>query len=140
MVGPDPALLVSDDNRSLMMDKPWPDEGVCYEEPFETASDIQRWQEALDKALANRTLQLIPGRHPDLYTLSGECPRCMHATAQPVEFNIHAGGLRRGDVATFNFSCKCREGHPPGSDQRGCGWGGPIAVTVNRPEADHANK
>jgi len=122
-----------------MTDVPWPHPDVLYEVPFETDATTERWQKALDAAITSGSMRMEPSpHHPDLFTLAGACPRCGHATRQPVEFSILADGLRPpDDVARLNFRCVCREGHEPGPPHNGCGWGGPVAVTVRRPEDRH---
>lgn len=118
-----------------MADVPWPDAEVPYEVPFETDATTERWQQALDAALASGSLRMEPSlHHPDLYTLTGACPRCGHATSQQVEFAIPTGALRGPEeVARFNYTCVCRGSHVGGPPRDGCGWGGPIAVTAQRP-------
>jgi len=127
------------------MDEDWPDASLKYDRPDDDERNRLRWQQALNAALASGALELQPTEDSNTYDLTGRCPRCGHETHQEVWFDFVQGWRtvegrinlwpwKKREKATFNFDCLCDNTHENRpSDVKGCGWGGPLSVTVSRP-------
>jgi hypothetical protein len=109
----------------------WPNVTVRYDYPARTATNDQRWQDAIAAALKSASLQLLPRTAKgDVFDLTGSCPRCGHSMSQTIEFDVIVGVTPvKGRFGIFNVSCNCTENHG-GRDANhlGCGWGGSIPV------------
>ena len=117
------------------MSEHWPSTDVAWVEPEYVPTNTRRWQSAIDDALVDGSLHLDPGAQPDFMALVGSCPRCDHPLRQTLQFEVIRGIDDRfePEVGRFNIDCACpdpHEGRPAG--RVGCGWGGPVPVTVRR--------
>ncbi|SNR66834.1 hypothetical protein [Blastococcus mobilis] len=114
------------------MAETWPDRSVEYEYPASTEPNTRRWQAGIDAALADGTLQLSKkGR--GLYDLHGACPRCGHDMSVEIEFDVGMG-IDVQPSGRYNVDCNCDGSHDDEDDERdGCGWGGPLIVTIAKP-------
>lgn len=123
-----------------------PDPDAAWGPPADTDAERARWQGAIDAALADGTLELRRSTTPFVLTLTGSCPRCGHPMTQTVERDVprgfDAGGRTGPDGAgrrpvvevRLNVDCTCPSPHPGRPDGRlGCGWGGPLPVTLRTP-------
>ena len=123
-----------------------PDPDVAWDPPVATDAERARWQAAIDAALADGTLELREGTTPLVSTLVGACPRCGHPLTQTVERDVPRGfdaggrtgsdGARRRPVVEvrLNVDCTCSSPHRGRPDGHlGCGWGGPLPVTLDTP-------
>lgn len=112
----------------------WPNARAPYERPAETENNTARWQQALDAALGDGSLQWVGTDDPDIYRLAGACPRCGHNTEQTVEINYIRGLDEVAEKVRFNLDCACWRKHSEGAkDHDNCGWGGPLAVQADAP-------
>ena len=117
------------------MTEHWPDTDVRWEEPAYLPTNTARWQSAIDESLAQGSLSLERTEHADFVVLVGSCPRCDHRMQQTLEFEVFRG-IDEGfeaRVGRFNIDCTCpnpHENRPP--SRVGCGWGGPLPVTIRR--------
>lgn len=117
------------------MGEHWPSTDVRWEEPAYLPANTARWQRAVDDALADATLSLEPTEHHDFFVLVGACPRCGHRLQQTLEFEVFRSieePVETG-VGRFNIDCSCSNPHEGRlAGRTGCGWGGPLPVTLQR--------
>lgn len=103
----------------------WPDPNASYEVDASGAAAAQRWQQAIDDALARGDLYWSGPVAPDVYELHGKCPRCGHSIDLTIYFQalLNITGHSRYCART-NIECNCDDSHPGRSDPdaAGCGW------------------
>jgi len=110
----------------------WPDPNIDWEYPADSRANAETWQAALDAGLVSKRLTLAQVGYK-LYELIGPCPRCAHELSAPVELDVIRGADEASQkTAMANVDCTCNDLTHKGApkDRPGCGWGGPLAVTI----------
>lgn len=117
------------------MSEHWPSSDVDWNEPAYVPTNTVRWQSSIDEAVADGILRLESAERADFVELVGACPRCGHRLQQSLEFEVIRGidESLAAQVGRFNIDCTCPNPHAGRSAGRvGCGWGGPLPVTIRR--------
>ena len=123
-----------------MTEEKWPNRLIAYAGDIGGRAATERWQKALDAAIADGSLTWIPretGHTTHTWDLAGSCPRCGHAMSYSCVFYVYGFNVKAPDQPSFAIPCNCREDHSGRGEraEHGCGWNDNVSVNFWEPES-----